>query len=92
LTLTDPIFFLGSCLFFDYVYRNIIGDKMNIQHIGSSLNDFLSEEDLLENVTALALNGCTPKGTPLYQASPNHRLLLLRIISGRVDQGVFLRW
>jgi predicted XRE-type DNA-binding protein len=28
---------------------------MNIQHIGSSFNDFLVEEDLLESVTALAL-------------------------------------
>jgi predicted XRE-type DNA-binding protein len=28
---------------------------MNIQHIGSNFNDFLVEEDLLENVTALAL-------------------------------------
>lgn len=28
---------------------------MNIQHIGSSFDDFLVEEDLLDSVTALAL-------------------------------------
>lgn len=39
----------------DYAYKNRIGDKMSIQHIGSNFNDFLNEEDLLESVTALAL-------------------------------------